>query len=285
MRRTAAALAMLAVGAVGNAQAQEGEKELGWFFTGEFSTVWTGGNQESFTLGVGSVLDRIWEISSVKFEGGGVRTESSLKTRTAVGTGQDDFVVTEEKSTETTAEVYYARGRYDYDLSERFFLLGGVDWLRNTFAGIDSRFLIGLGAGNIWTDTEELLFKTSYSLTYTFQEDVVENPFVEPNFPGLRLAYELVWTLTGTATFESDLIADWNLDNTDDLRLGFRNALPIAISSVLALKPSLNLLWRNDPSLAAVPLFDPGGGDTGRTVLAPLEKLDTFFTLALVVKL
>ena len=59
----------------------------------------------------------------------------------------------------------------------------------------------------------------------------------------------------------------------------------MALSSRLALKPSLRLLWRNDPALKQVALFLPDGTETVQQVLVPLEKLDTYFTLALVVKL
>ncbi len=262
--------------------AQE-EEELGWFFTAELSTVSTGGNQEIFTLGLSGTLAYRWARSQLKLEGGSVRSESSLKTRTAVGTSPDDFVLVEEKVTETTAAASYARTRYDYDVSERFFVFGGADWLRNTFAGIDSRFLLAAGAGNTWWDAERVRFKTDYGVTYTFQSNVVDNPFINNSFPGVRLAYDFWWKLTGPAKFESQLIVDWNLDNTDDIRLDFSNALPIAISETLALKPALRLLWFNDPALTEVPLETPAGDSTGENVLVPLEKLDSFFTLALVV--
>jgi hypothetical protein len=282
---TAAVLVFLLALGAGTAHAQDAERDLGWMFSAEFSGVWTGGNQETFTLGLDGTVEYVWPRSLVRFRGGAVTTESSLKTRTAVGTGQDDFVLQEATVTEKTAEAYYARGLYEYDVSGRFYLFGGVDWLRNTFSGIDSRFLIAAGAGNTWKNTDEFRFRTGYSLTYTFQEDVVKNPFIKTNFPGLRLDYDWFWKLTASTDLESILIADFNLDNTDDIRLDWYNALPISISSKLAFKPSLRLLWRNEPSLTAVPLFDAGGNETGTTVLAPLEKLDSFLTIALVVTL
>jgi putative salt-induced outer membrane protein YdiY len=271
--------------AAGTATAQDqDERELGWFLTAEVTGVWTSGNSESNTLGLATTVRRLWEDSELKFDGGAVRTESGIAKRTAVGT-LDDFVVEKETTREKTAENYYLRGRYDYKLSERFFTFAGADWLRNTFAGIDSRLLFAAGAGNIWVDGDRLRFRTDYSATYTFQKDVSENPFIKTNFPGLRLSYALWWNLTSSTDFESTLIADWNLDNTDDLRFDFINALPIAISGRLAFKPSLQLAWRNEPSLTEVPLEDQSGVPTGDTVRVPLEKLDTFFTLALVVKL
>jgi putative salt-induced outer membrane protein YdiY len=268
-----------------NTHAQDAEKELGWFFTGELTAVWAAGNSQSNTFGLASSLRYLWERAQVKFEAGGVRAESSLTTRTAVGTSPDDFRLEEATVTRKTAEAYYARGRYDYSVSSRFFVFGGADWLRNTFAGIDSRFLVAAGAGNTWLDTDRTRFKTDYSATYTFQEDVVDNPFLKRNFAGARFTYDFWSELTSTADFTSVLTADWNLDNTDDIRLDLTNALSIAISSALALKPSLQLLWRNDPALTEVALVESDGTPTGETVLVALDKLDSFFTLALVVKL
>jgi len=261
------------------AQAQE----QGLYFTGELSTVSTFGNSESLTLGVSTTLGHLWEDAELKFEGGAVRTESSIKTRTANGTAQS-FTVVDEKRTEKTAEAYYLRGRYDRNVSETFFVFGGADWLRNTFAGIDSRTLLAAGAGNTWIDTETTRFKTDVGVTYTFQDDVFDNPLNKMNFPGVRMGYDLRATLSESADYESSLIGDWNLDNTDDVRLSLVNALSVSINSMLALKPALKLLWQNDPSSTAVPLFS-GGVDTGNTVLVPLQNLDSIFTLSLVLKL
>jgi putative salt-induced outer membrane protein YdiY len=225
----------------------------------------------------------VWNRAELKLDGGAVRSQSTLTTRTAVGTATD-YQVVEEKTTEKTAENYYGRGRLDYTFSSAFFALGGVDWLRNTFAGIDSRFLIAAGIGNVWADNERVKFETDYSATYTFQSDVVENPFVKTDFPGLRLAYDFFWALSSTAEFTSVLIGDVNLDNTEDIRADFTNALAVDVISHVAFKPSLQLLWRNEPSLTEVPLFDSGGTPTGETVVTSLQKLDSIFKVALVVK-
>ena len=263
--------------------AQDGAN-TGIYFTGELSTVSTFGNSEALTIGVSTTLGHLWENSELKFEGGGVRTESSIKTRTATGTIQS-FSVLEQKRTEKTAEAYYLRGRYDRNVSANFFIFGGADWLRNTFAGIDSRTLLAAGAGNTWIETEKTRLKTDVGVTYTFQDDVFENPLLKMNFPGVRVGYDLRSTLSESTGYESSLVGDWNLDNTDDVRLTLVNALPVSINSMLALKPALKLLWQNTPSSTQVPLFDNAGTDTGQTVLSPLRKLDSIFTLSLVLKL
>jgi putative salt-induced outer membrane protein YdiY len=267
------------------AVAQDGddERELGWIFKAELGGLWTAGNQSTSTFLADAQVDYVWPRSKFHFRVGGFSTESSLTTTTAVGTGQEDFQLNESTVTEKTAETFYSRARYDYDISERFYVFGGTDWLRNTFAGIDSRFLIAGGAGNVWVDNDRVRLSTDYAVTYTFEEEVVENPFTKANFPGLRLAYDLDWQLTTSTKFESELTGDFNLDNTDDIRMDWYNGLPIDISSVLAFVPSLRLLWRNDPALQEVPLFDGGGNEIGN-VFTPLKELDTYLSLSLLFK-
>jgi len=267
-----------------NVYSQDDEKKLGWFFEGKLAGLWTGGNSESFTIGLGATLKHIWTNSELRFDAGGMQTQSTLTTRTAVGT-TESFEVNEQSKTEKTAEVIFARGRYDYNFTEHFYALGGIDWLRNRFAGIDSRTLVAAGVGNKWVDNNDVRFKTDYSFTYTFQSDVVENPFAKTNFPGVRFAYDFWYNLTASTDFESIFILDWNLDNTDDIRFDFYNALPIKISEVFTLKPSLQLLWRNEPSLTEIDLFAIDGTPAGSTVLTPLKNMDSLFSLTLVVSL
>ena len=266
------------------ALAGQAEPTEGWTWKGELTSVLSSGNSEALTFGLGSVLQNRWGGNMFRFEAGLVRTESTRVTRRAVGT-PSDFEIIRDETRDKTAESYFARTRYDRSLSDHFFVFGGLDWLRNTFAGIDSRFLMALGAGNTWIERETSRFKTNYAVTYTFQSDVVENPFVKSSFPGVRAGWEHWWQATASTEIESVLVSDLNLDESDDVRIDYTNSLNVAISSALALKPSLQLLWRNLPALTDVDLETPGGLPLGETVQVPLRKLDTFFRLALVVKL
>jgi hypothetical protein len=295
LRRKSVVMA-LTLGTLGLATAQleaQDERALGWFFTTEFTAVWTAGNSVTNTFGLDAKARRVWDRTELTLSGGGLRSENTKRTLTAVGTA-DDFVVEETKDREKTAESFYARGRMDYSLSPRFFTFGGADWQRNTFAGIDSRTLFALGAGNSWIENDQVRFKTDYSFTYTFQQDVVENPFFKTNFPGVRLQYDLGWKPTASTEFTSVFIGDWmfskdpdapanDLEEGQDLRVDWTNALSVSISSKLALKPSWQLLWRNDPALTEVPLFDATGAPAGQDVTVPLQRLDSIFKLALVV--
>lgn len=255
-----------------------------WVLQGEFTSVLSQGNSESFTAGLGAVLRRQWDRDGLRFEAGAIRTESSRITRQAFGTA-DDFRVDVMSDSEKTAESLFARGRYDRTINDRFFAYGAVDWLRNTFAGIDSRFLLALGGGNTWIDRDNVRFKTNYAATYTIQRDVVERPGAEQEFPGARLGWEYWNQVTESAAFESALIVDLNLADSDDVRYDFTNSLAVNVSNRIALKPSLQLLWRGLPSLTDIPLFAVDGTETGESVQAELDNLDTFFRLALVLTL
>lgn len=264
-----------------SAQEPEEERELGWFYTAELSFVLTAGNAASSTLGVGAGARRVWERSELRVRGAGLRTETTRTTRTAVGTPAD-FEVVEESDAEVTAENYSLGARYDRDLSAGLYAFASSGWERNTFAGFDSRLSFAAGAGKTWFERESGRFKTDLGLTLTVQDDVVEVDDGAQTFAGLRAGWEYVRSVTETTAFESLLVVDENLDDTDDLRADFTNSLTLRISQALALRTGLRLLWDNQPSLVDVPLEAPDGTPTGSTVRAPLDELDTQFTVALV---
>jgi putative salt-induced outer membrane protein YdiY len=266
------------------ASAQTMAQRPDWQFTGRLSTVFASGNSESSTFGIGATLRRSGGANDLKFDLGAVRTESGRKTRRAVGTS-GNFDVEETTVWRKTAEALFARVRYGRQFNGGFLFFGGVDWLRNTFAGIDSRLLIASGAGNVWVDRDDFRFKTDYGITYTFQKDVVENPFLRSKFPGLRFSWDMMRKLTETAQLESTLVTDLNIENTRDVRADFTNGLTLAIYRALAVKPSVQLQWRNDPALTEIELFAADGIATGERVRVPLDRVDTFITIALVVTL
>ena len=151
----------------------------------------------------------------------------------------DDFNVTRQTDTDKTAENYFLQSRYDRDLSETAYLFGGAGWDRNTFAGIQNRYAIVVGAGLAWFDEEARRFKTDLGLTYTIQDDVVPNPSVEDSFGGIRATLDFFQTLSASTDFASLLVVDENLNESDDLRGDWTNSITVAMSDNLALKASL----------------------------------------------
>ncbi len=250
-----------------------------WADAAELSFVWTAGNASTNTLGLKNTLSAEGGKSKLSFEVGGIRTQSAIETRIANGTTAN-FTVTETSVSQVMAESYFAKGRYDIAINESAYWFAGSDWSRNTFSGIDSRFTLVSGLGRQWSDTDDFKFQTDLGGTYTVQDNVAVGP--TDSFGGVRFTYDLQKSVTDNSTFTSKLIVDENLKNTDDIRGDWTNSLTVAMSSRLALKTSAQILFDNQPSFLDIPLLE-GGADLGNTVLSELEKIDSVFTVALVV--
>ena len=272
---------LLTLGAAAHGQESEKVTHV-WSDTGEVTYVATGGNAEVETLGVRNSLVRTWEGATFRLDFGALRSETTTQRRFAVGSAES-FRIRETSQSDLTAENYHLRGRYDRDVSKRLFWFAGAGWERNEFAGIQNRFQALAGVGHVWFDDEAGHFRTDYGLTYVDQDDVVENPKTSDSFVGARLGCEYLRRFGSHTAYENLLILDGNADETSDYRADMINSLAVSMNDRLALKISLQLLYDNQPSLAAVPLLGEDGAETGTEVLAPLEELDTRFSVALVV--
>ena len=243
----------------------------------------TSGNSRSNSLGFKGDLTRRWTRQSISFAVGGIRARSTATdTRYAVGTAEDFEVLVPDP--ETTAALYYARGRYDYKLTDRFFVTGGAGWERNRFSGIDGRWLVDAGGGCVLVSSEKTDFRGTAGLTYT-DERYTAGPPDSDSFVGLRAGWDLRHQLLPTTTLLHTLILDENLEATDDLRLDVVVGIQVAMSKKLALKANWRLLYDNQPALAEVRLHTPGGIDTGVNVLAPYGKTDQGFSVSLVLSI
>ncbi len=278
-----ALLAGLAMGLTPDRHVAAQDAAWTWENSTELSFVSTAGNASSSTLGLKSALIGNADVNTFKVELGGIRGETTFRTLTATGT-ETDFTVNETTDSELTAESYFLRSRYDRSFGTAYGF-GGAGWDRNTFAGVQNRYALVAGMGNAWVDGETSRFKTDVGATYTIQKDVSPVPGADEGFGGIRFSVDAMRQLSATTQFTSVLVADENIEDTDDFRADWVNSLSVAMSDRLALKTSLQLLFDNQPSLLGVPLLDGGGMPTGTTVLTPSDKVDSVVTLTLVIKL
>lgn len=254
-----------------------------WENQTELSFVSTGGNASSSTFGLKAALTGTGGPNRFQVEVGGIRARSEFTTRTATGSATD-FDIVEDTRSELTAESYFARSRYDREVGPGF-AFGGLGWDRNTFSGIENRFAVVVGVGRTWVDGESGRLKTDLGATYTIQKDVEPEPGADDAFAGLRVTIDATRRITESTDFASVLIADENVEGTEDFRIDWVNSLAVAISEGLALKTSLQILFDNDPASIGVPLLDAGGDPTGTKVRTPSEEIDSVLTLTLVIKL
>jgi putative salt-induced outer membrane protein YdiY len=281
-RRSGLILAGLAVAVVA-ARPATAQESITWENSTELSFVSTGGNASASTVGLKATLSGTKGANKIKLEVGGLRSSIDNTTRTATGT-PSDFTVIETTVSQVTAENYFARGRYDRKLDDAF-LFAGLDWDRNTFAGIKNRYAVVAGIGRTLVDGETGHLKADIGGTYTIQKDVDPTPGASDGFGGARINVDALRHLSASADYASALILDENLADTQDLRADWTNSITVALSQKLALKTSVQLLFDNLPSLRKVPLVDGGGAPTGTTVSTPGDKLDRVATLTLVIKL
>lgn len=287
MRPIAAALLGGAALLAGATAAQGTEKKLGWADTAEFSYVVTGGNSEVQTLGFKNGLTRTWSNALLGINAGGVRAESTAFIRAVDTNGK----ALEDASSDLTAEQYFLNGRYDRDITLRFFWHAGAGWERNRFSGIENRYTVLGGLGNNWFDTDELKFRTTYAATYTDQEDVAMDPNVNGTFVGARVTSELTKKFGAASQFRDGLVLDANLEDSSDFRAEWLNSLTVSLTTHLALKVSLQVLFDNEPSSMEVDEIEPvtpstpfpPGTPTGDKALFQLGKTDSIFASSLVI--
>jgi putative salt-induced outer membrane protein YdiY len=252
----------------------------GLYANADLSYVLTSGNSSSSSLGFKGDLTRRWTRQSVSFAAGGIRASSTpSNARYAVGTPADFEVTLPDPA--PTAERYFARGRYDRKVSDRFFVTGGAGWERNRFSGIDARWLAEVGVGYAFLVNDRTDFRAAAGVTFT-DEQYTYGPPDSDSFAGLRAGWDLRHKLFPSTTLLHTLIVDESLKTTDDFRADVSLGLQVAMTSRLAIKAGWRLLFDNQPALAEVPLFTPGGVDTGTKVLAPYKKTDQGLSVSLV---
>ena len=147
-----------------------------------------------------------------------------------------------------------------------------------------------MGIGSLWLKPDNSSrFQLGVAGTYTSQEEVIDDPEKENQFAGIRA------TADGKARFgdrkehayTSTLVVDENLQQTEDLRANWQNALSMSLNRKLALKVSLQFAYDNLPQLVEFPRFTrlPNGSlvETQIQIPGEADKLDTTLSVSLVI--
>ena len=260
----------------------EAERELGWSITADLSFILTAGNSQSTTLGFDGTTSHESEKALLEIRFGALNVETTTDLDVAVGT-PEDFTILEVK--ETTAETLFLAGKYNRDISDRLFWYAGAGWLRNEPAGIRNRYLISGGVGNNWRDTERFSFRTNYGASYTDQQNLVEIPLVATSFPGVALSSVLTKALgKNRAEYGNIFLFNYSLADSENWRWNMEQWISSSVTDRLSLKATLTWLFNNVPAFREIALLEGNPPtDQGNSVLVQLEKLDTIFSVSLVV--
>ena len=253
----------------------------GWYSTSGFSFVMASGNSGTSALGLKAEVKRLWPNATFSVGGSVVRAEANDPGRRAVGDPRDFELETGPRVLK--AAKYNAGAGYDRNVSDRLGWQAGVEFDRDKFSGLKSRSLALAGVRYLLANQKDFVFKTGLAATLAHQSELVDDPLTKNTFVGARLSADAEKTLGANSKYVGGLAVDENLQDTDDLRIRFANALGVSMSRKLSLQVGLLMLYDHQPSLLDLPLFDRQGVPTGLTVVADAATLDTTFTVSVVV--
>lgn len=267
----------------------EEEKKLGWSNVTDLSLVVTEGNSSTETFGFKNRLQRNWERSRGLLRLEAVRSNTADDQYALVEDldNPDDFIIVTPSKT-LDVEKYLVLGRYDHDISERFFWNVGASWDRNLDAGILNRYTGWAGVGNIWWDRDDLAFSTDYGVSYTDREEEVPDPEKDDSFAGIRFGWDYLNAWGKLTTFTNEWNVNSNISQFSDWSSDMTSAITVSMSEKIALRVSLQWLFNNKPALEEIDVIfiAPGGEEaTIGTTTVRKEKLDTIFATSLVIKL
>ena len=309
-------VAVHGLGAAAPAVAQdEGEAAPGWTNETELSLALTGGNSTARTFGFGDTVRHAREGSRLQVRLSGIRSGTAGDRFLLVDPGvrfpiagapEDPGTRLVRPRVDTEVENYLASGRYEMDVSERFFWNAGGGWDRNSDAGILNRYTAFAGVGNVWSDNDTVRFSTSYAASYTNRAEETADPGKDSRFAGARLGWSYRHRFSGSAVYENELTANVNLSAASDYSFNMTHALGADLGTHLALRVGLQWLYEHEPApedvavVARVEVVDPdgvpGSGDelfetvtdggaavTLGTSRIRKDRLDTIFRTALVI--
>ncbi len=212
-----------------------------WSGQGELSFVSTSGNSDTQTLGVGVEAAYQPLPWSVAFKAAFVRNEADG----------------EEKANSLAAMLRGARA-----FSPRLEAFARGDFLKNRFAGVDSRWSGEGGAAYALFPAPPQKVKAEAALGYTIERRIAAE---DREFPSARVGLLYEWQISKTAVYSEELSFIEDLEDTANWRIVNAGALTAEVTTVLALKLSFAILYSNEPV--------PGFG-----------KRDTTFSAAVVAK-
>ncbi len=210
---------LLSPGALAHA-AEDGR----WHDEAEFTFVDTSGNTDVTTLAAKNMLTvplsaqtkGTWKLGALYGKSGGTKN----------------------------AESYFTELRMDHSYTEQLYSFGYGGWLKDKFAGTDSRYYLGAGGGyRFFTGPKHHLLGEA-GLTYTTEEytDDTDNDFL-----GGRLFGKYEYRFDDKNKFTQSLECLLDFSELDNWNLNSETALISALNNWLSLKASYVIKYDNEP--------------------------------------
>ncbi len=219
-------------------------QEKNWGNSTELSFVNTSGNTKVITLAAKNML--AYKFSS--------KIETIL--RLSALYGKSDGV--------KNSENYSAKLRGTYLISERFYTSIVAGWAKDIFAGIESKISIGPALGY------KILTGEQHTLDFEAGVEYVDEKFTDDTkndyFNG-RAFTEYIYTFSEKSNLSQSLEFNYDFENSDNYDIASVTAVTTALSDMLSLKASYNIIFVNAP------------------VPTTLKKTDTTLSVSLIINM
>jgi len=217
-------------------------QEKKWSDQADFSFVDTGGNTDVTTLSGKNLLK--YEFSD------------ELQVAWKLG------VLYGESGGDKNAGSYFSDLRLDYLFTKHLYSFVNAGWSKDKYAGIDSRYYVGPGAGyNFLTGPKHFLL-AEISLNYVNEKYTDDT---DKEYLGGRAFAEYEYAFTDKNKFSQSVEYLHDFDDSDSYNVNSETALISALNNYLSLKTSYVVKYNNKP------------------VPSTLKETDTILSVTLVV--
>jgi putative salt-induced outer membrane protein len=198
--------------------------EKRWSDEAELSFVDTGGNTDVVSLSARNLLKYIFTD----------KLEGAWKLGALYG----------ETDGEKNAESYFTELRLDYLFTERFYSYASGGWVKDKFAGIDSRYYLGPGVGYKFLTGPKHFFLGEAGLNYVTEEytDDTDQDYLQG-----RAFAKYEYAFTEKNKFSQSLEYLYDFDDSENYNVNSETALISALSDYLSLKASYVVKYDNKP--------------------------------------
>ena len=217
-------------------------EERKWSDEAELSFVDTGGNTDVMTLSAKNLL-------KYKFT---EKLHAAWKLGALYG----------ESDGEKNGESYFTELRADYLPTERLYYFAAAGWSKDEFAGIDSRYYFGPGAGYRFLTGPKHFLLGEVGFNYVNEQYTDDT---DKNYLGGRGAAKYEYAFTEKNKFSQSLEFLYDFDDSENYNVNSETALISALSDYISMKASYVIKYDHQP------------------VPSTLEDTDTILAVALVV--
>lgn len=180
---------------------------------------------------------------------------------TAIGTAS---AANRDEPSSTTAEAYWAGGKSQYDLTERYYAFGSIDWYKDRFSAYDSQLYEAIGLG--WRVLRGPDFFLDLEAGAGATQSELQNGESQDSAIGLVRGL-FNWKIGENATFSERAAV---LSGSENTYVESTTELKTTITGALALVLAYTVKYNSDTTL-----------DTSVTPPRNYDKTDTFTTISL----